>query len=112
MPEEPSPTDPVAEQMPLLAGFASASIQELLASGGYPVRRLRSAAAVVFQDASLLPWRTVIGNVLYGLECQGVNAREARKRAGHFIEMVGLQGFEHHYPYELSGGMRLTGKMR
>lgn len=50
MPEEPSPTDPVAEQMPLLAGFASASIQELLASGpraGHPVRRLRSAAAVV-----------------------------------------------------------------
>lgn len=61
---------------------------------------------------ALLPWRTVIGNVLYGLEYQGVNAREARKRAGHFIEMVGLQGFEHHYPYELSGGMRLTGKMR
>jgi hypothetical protein len=50
MPEEPSPTDPVAEQMPLLAGFASASIQELLAGGpraGHPVRRLRSAAAVV-----------------------------------------------------------------
>lgn len=50
LPEEPSPTDPVAEQMPLLAGDASASIQELVASGpraGHPVRRLRSAAAVV-----------------------------------------------------------------
>jgi NitT/TauT family transport system ATP-binding protein len=62
--------------------------------------------AVVFQDASLLPWRTVLSNVLYGLECQGVRRREARERAQHFIEMVGLQGFEQHYPYELSGGMQ------
>ena len=62
--------------------------------------------AVVFQDASLLPWRTVLSNVLYGLECQGVKASEARARAQYFIEMVGLQGFEHHYPYELSGGMQ------
>jgi len=62
--------------------------------------------AVVFQDASLLPWRTVLGNVLYGLECQGVRSAEAHDRARHFIEMVGLQGFEQHYPYELSGGMQ------
>ena len=53
LPEEPSPTDPVAEQMPLLAGYAAASIQELLATGpraGHLVRRLRSAAAVVDAD--------------------------------------------------------------
>jgi NitT/TauT family transport system ATP-binding protein len=62
--------------------------------------------AVVFQDASLLPWRTVLGNVIYGLECLGVRAREARERAVRFIEMVGLSGFEQHYPYELSGGMQ------
>jgi NitT/TauT family transport system ATP-binding protein len=62
--------------------------------------------AVVFQDASLLPWRTVLKNVVYGLECQGVNGREAQERAQHFIDMVGLGGFEHHYPYELSGGMQ------
>ncbi len=62
--------------------------------------------AVVFQDASLLPWRTVMGNVLYGLECQGMNSREARERAQHFIGMVGLRGFENHYPHELSGGMQ------
>ncbi|MBI3108313.1 MAG: transposase, partial [Candidatus Rokubacteria bacterium] len=50
LPEEPSPSDPVAEQMPLLAGYAAASIQDLVATGpraGHPVRRLRSAAAVV-----------------------------------------------------------------
>jgi NitT/TauT family transport system ATP-binding protein len=62
--------------------------------------------AVVFQDASLLPWRTVLNNVLYGLECLGVGRREARERAAGFINMVGLSGFEHHYPYELSGGMQ------
>jgi NitT/TauT family transport system ATP-binding protein len=62
--------------------------------------------AVVFQDASLLPWRTVVRNVLYGLECLGVKTGEAKERAAHFIEMVGLSGFEHHYPYELSGGMQ------
>ena len=62
--------------------------------------------AVVFQDASLLPWRTVLGNVLYGLECIRVPRREARERAAHFVALVGLAGFEHNYPYELSGGMQ------
>ena len=62
--------------------------------------------AVVFQDASLLPWRTVLKNIVYGLECQDVNGREANERAAHFIDMVGLRNFEHHYPYELSGGMQ------
>ncbi len=63
--------------------------------------------AVVFQDASLLPWRTVLKNVLYGLECLGVRtAARPRSAPAHFIEMVGLAGFEHHYPYELSGGMQ------
>src|SRR5262245_8538986 len=73
---------------------------------GQAVERPGPDRAVVFQDASLLPWRTVLNNVLYGLECQGVRAREARERALNFINMVGLGGFEHHYPYELSGGMQ------
>jgi NitT/TauT family transport system ATP-binding protein len=62
--------------------------------------------AVVFQDASLLPWRTVLKNVVYGLECLGVRASEAKERAHRFIDMVGLHGFENHYPHELSGGMQ------
>jgi NitT/TauT family transport system ATP-binding protein len=62
--------------------------------------------AMVFQDSSLFPWYSVLRNVAYGLECQGLRATEARERARPFIEMVGLEGFEQHYPYELSGGMQ------
>jgi NitT/TauT family transport system ATP-binding protein len=60
----------------------------------------------VFQDSSLLLWRTVIDNVILGLELQGVNKREARNKADKYVALVGLKGFEHHYPHELSGGMQ------
>jgi NitT/TauT family transport system ATP-binding protein len=62
--------------------------------------------ALVFQHAALLPWRTVLGNVAYGLECHRMGRAEARQRALEFIELVALAGFEHHYPHELSGGMQ------
>jgi NitT/TauT family transport system ATP-binding protein len=73
---------------------------------GIEVTRPGPDRAVVFQDASLLPWRTVLNNVLYGLECIGVPRRAARERAERLVAMVGLEGFEHNYPYELSGGMQ------
>ena len=73
---------------------------------GKAVTRPGPDRAVVFQDASLLPWRTVLHNVLYGLECIGLGKAEANERAERFIAMVGLRGFEQHYPYELSGGMQ------
>ncbi|MBI4609104.1 MAG: ABC transporter ATP-binding protein [Candidatus Rokubacteria bacterium] len=73
---------------------------------GKVVTRPGPDRAVVFQDASLLPWRTVLGNVLYGLECQGINSDHAHERARQFIELAGLGGFENHYPHELSGGMQ------
>ena len=60
----------------------------------------------VFQDSSLLPWRTVMDNVILGLELQGVDTREARRKARGYISLVGLAGFENHYPHELSGGMQ------
>lgn len=62
--------------------------------------------AVVFQDASLLPWRTVLGNVSYGLELAGKPRRQRLETAQELIELAGLQGFERHFPAELSGGMR------
>ena len=73
---------------------------------GARITRPGPERALVFQDALLFPWYTVIRNVAYGLECQGVRADEAQKQVKPFIEMVGLAGFEHHYPYELSGGMQ------
>jgi NitT/TauT family transport system ATP-binding protein len=63
--------------------------------------------AMVFQQASLLPWRTVLGNVRYGLDLQGgARRRAADQRARQLIELVGLSGFEDAYPSELSGGMQ------
>jgi NitT/TauT family transport system ATP-binding protein len=62
--------------------------------------------AMVFQDSSLFPWYTVIRNVAYGLACQGVKKKEANARALPFIKLVGLEGFEQKYPYQLSGGMQ------
>jgi NitT/TauT family transport system ATP-binding protein len=86
-------------------GLIPATSGRILVDGGV-VTAPGSDRAVVFQDASLLPWRTVLDNVVYGLECRGVNAREGRARAQRFIDLVGLSGFEHHYPHELSGGMQ------
>jgi NitT/TauT family transport system ATP-binding protein len=63
--------------------------------------------SVVFQHASLLPWRTVAGNVRYGMEMQKrFDAAAMRERTEYFIGLVGLAGFERHYPSELSGGMQ------
>ncbi len=63
--------------------------------------------AVVFQHASLLPWRTIAGNVRYGMELQKrFDAAAMRERVDRFITLVGLAGFERHYPSELSGGMQ------
>ena len=73
---------------------------------GEDVQTARRSRGTVFQDASLLPWYTVIRNAAYGLECQGVNRKEAEERARPVLELVGLSGFEDAHPHELSGGMR------
>jgi NitT/TauT family transport system ATP-binding protein len=61
---------------------------------------------IVFQHFALFPWKTVRGNILYGLERQGMPKAEREKRAMDFIELVGLAGFEDSYPSQLSGGMK------
>jgi NitT/TauT family transport system ATP-binding protein len=63
--------------------------------------------AMVFQHDSLFPWRTVLQNVMYGLDLQGkLDKAERKTRALALVELVGLTGFADHYPHELSGGMR------
>jgi len=61
---------------------------------------------VVFQHFALFPWKTVLQNVLYGLEKQSIARNERSRRAREFIDMVGLGGFENSYPSQLSGGMK------
>lgn len=61
---------------------------------------------MVFQKLGLMPWLTVMENVEFGLKMRGVDKKIRRTKAQHFIEMVGLEGFEKHYPYQLSGGMK------
>ncbi|SCB52506.1 ABC transporter ATP-binding protein [Rhizobium lusitanum] len=71
-----------------------------------PVTGPNSGVAVVFQSFALFPWLTVLQNVELGLEAQGVESSERRKRALAAIDLIGLDGFESAYPKELSGGMR------
>ncbi len=73
---------------------------------GHPVKGPAGGLAMVFQSFALFPWLTVLENVELGLEAQGVEPVERRKRALAAIDLIGLDGFETAYPKELSGGMR------
>ena len=89
----------------MLDGLIAPTSGEILLDGkvieGHGSRR-----AFVFQQDRLLPWRTVAANTVLGPEIRGQDAATARERAAAFIRLVGLGGFEKHYPHELSGGMR------
>ena len=73
---------------------------------GAPVSAPAPSRGVVYQTTALFPWMTVFGNVSFGPASQGLSKAECRERAQYFIDLVGLQGFENHYPNQLSGGMR------
>ena len=73
---------------------------------GRPVRAPGPDRGFVFQSDSLLPWRTVTGNITLGLEIQGHDRARRRQTAEALIRLVGLAGFERHFPHQLSGGMR------
>ncbi|PQO23970.1 ABC transporter ATP-binding protein [Rhodobacteraceae bacterium WD3A24] len=62
--------------------------------------------AFVFQDFALMPWASTLRNAAFGLELQGVAKARREERARHYLNEVGLTGFEDKYPHELSGGMR------
>jgi NitT/TauT family transport system ATP-binding protein len=73
---------------------------------GKPIAGPGPDRGIVFQHFALFPWKTVMQNVLYGLEKQGMAREERLRRARAFIDLVGLRGFEDNYPSQLSGGMK------
>ena len=88
-----------------LAGLIDLSAGDLLV-GGKPVRGPPDGVAMVFQHFGLLPWKTVFANAAFGLKIAGAPADAIKERVRHYLELVGLTGFEEHYPYQLSGGMQ------
>lgn len=73
---------------------------------GQRVDKINTQVGYITQKDNLLPWRTVKGNVEIGLEIKGLSAKAREIEGAKYIEMVGLKGFENHFPQELSGGMR------
>jgi len=89
----------------LIGGFLPTESGRILIEGK-PVAAPGPDRGIVFQHFALFPWKTVRGNVLYGLERMKLPREEREKRAQSFIDLVGLTGFEDSYPAQLSGGMR------
>ncbi|GBF36744.1 ABC transporter ATP-binding protein [Methanofervidicoccus abyssi] len=92
----------------MIAGLEKPTSGEILMEN----RRIEGPGAergLVFQQYTLLPWRTVLDNVAFGLEIRGIPKKERYEIAKRFIKMIGLEGFEEAYPYELSGGMQQRG---
>jgi NitT/TauT family transport system ATP-binding protein len=73
---------------------------------GHPVAGITKGTSFMFQADALMPWKSVVNNVMMGPLFNGVPKREARARAADWLRRVGLAGFEDHYPHQLSGGMR------
>jgi NitT/TauT family transport system ATP-binding protein len=88
-----------------VAGLTELSTGRMLVYG-QPVVGPPESVAMVFQHFGLLPWKTVYDNTAFGLAMAGAPKTTIRARVEHYLDLVGLVGFEHHYPYQLSGGMQ------
>lgn len=89
----------------IIAGLRSAS-EGTIYIKGEQVKGTHPSVGVVFQEDSTFPWLTTMENVEFGLRMNGMGRRQRRRKALEMIELVGLKGFEHYHPRELSGGMR------
>jgi NitT/TauT family transport system ATP-binding protein len=89
----------------LVAGLVAPSAGAVSIAGS-AVTEPRADTGIVFQAPTLLPWATVLDNVLFPLKMMGTLRPESRGRARELLELVGLAGFEDKYPRELSGGMQ------
>ena len=89
----------------IVAGLVAAD-EGVVSVRGTPVAAPRKDLCMVFQNFGLLPWRSVLANVEFPLELDGMPRSEREAVAMRSIELVGLRGFERHFPHELSGGMQ------
>ena len=89
----------------IIAGLLAADRGEVRADGQSVAAPGRDRC-MVFQQFGLLPWRTVMSNVEFGLEIEGMARLERRAIAEKYLELVGLKGFENYYPHQISGGMQ------
>jgi NitT/TauT family transport system ATP-binding protein len=88
-----------------IAGLTDLSAGELLVANK-PVTKPPDGVAMVFQHFGLLPWKTVFDNAAFGLAMAGESRERIKERVNHYLDLVGLTGFEEHYPFQLSGGMQ------
>jgi NitT/TauT family transport system ATP-binding protein len=86
-------------------GLIAADAGEVVVDGARVAAPI-AGMAMVFQHFGLFPWKTVADNVAYGLRMAGASRDEIARRVPAFIGLVGLAGFEHAYPYQMSGGMQ------
>lgn len=89
----------------IIAGYEEASVG-VVSINERPVTGPGPDRLVVFQETALFPWMTIIDNIAYGPQQSGISAAEAQREARKLLGEVGLAGFEHRYPNELSGGMQ------
>jgi NitT/TauT family transport system ATP-binding protein/sulfonate transport system ATP-binding protein len=88
----------------MIAGLESITEGAIIIDGK-PLKGFDSKVGMVYQTTSLFPWLSVMGNVEFGPKARGISKKERQKKAQYYIDLVGLKGFEKHFPSMLSGGM-------
>ncbi|ENU23744.1 hypothetical protein F993_01898 [Acinetobacter proteolyticus] len=89
----------------LLAGLTTPTTGQILIDG-QAIKKPGLDRGIVFQQYALFPWLTALQNIEFGLDAKGVSKEQRYQTAKYFLNLVGLAEFEHHYPNELSGGMK------